>query len=106
MRSDRIALFRGTLDIADSDFHPLEPAQRLIDAQALAPFFVPPARPKMKTVPVKICDNVWIGMNAMILKGVTVGEISCGSGISRDESCPTECRGGGESGGYRQTISP
>ena len=63
--------------IADSDFHPLEPAQRLIDAQALAPFFKNrPRRPKLKTAPVKIGDNVWIGMNAVILKGVTIGENS------------------------------
>ena len=63
--------------IADSDFHPLEPAQRLIDAHALAPFFKDrPPRPKLKTAPVKISDNVWIGMNAVILKGVTIGENS------------------------------
>ena len=63
--------------IADSDFHPLEPAQRLIDAHALAPFFKSrPPRPKLKTAPVKIGDNVWIGMNAVILKGVTIGENS------------------------------
>ena len=63
--------------IADSDFHPLEPAQRLIDAHALAPFFKDrPPRPKLKTAPVRIGDNVWIGMNAVILKGVTIGDNS------------------------------
>jgi acetyltransferase-like isoleucine patch superfamily enzyme len=63
--------------IADSDFHPLEPAQRLIDAHALAPFFKNrPPRPKLKTAPVRIGDNVWIGMNAVILKGVTIGDNS------------------------------
>ncbi|HME89694.1 MAG TPA: acyltransferase [Chthoniobacterales bacterium] len=63
--------------IADSDFHPLEPAQRLIDAQALAPFFKDrPPRPKLKTAPVQIGDNVWIGMNAVILKGVAIGDNS------------------------------
>ena len=63
--------------IADSDFHPLEPAQRLIDSQALAPFFKDrPPRPKLKTAPVRIGDNVWIGMNAVILKGVTIGDNS------------------------------
>ncbi len=63
--------------IADSDFHPLEPAQRLLDSQALAPFFKNrPPRPKLKTAPVRIGDNVWIGMNAVILKGVKIGENS------------------------------
>jgi len=70
-------LISWNVGIADSDFHPLEPAQRLIDAQALAPFFKDrPPRPKLKTAPVKIADNVWIGMNAVILKGVTIGENS------------------------------
>jgi acetyltransferase-like isoleucine patch superfamily enzyme len=73
--------------IADSDFHPLEPAQRLIDAQALAPFFKNrPPRPKLKTAPVKIGDNVWIGMNAVILKGVTIGDnsvVAAGAVVTR-----------------------
>jgi len=49
----------------------------LIDSQALAPFFKDrPPRPRLKTAPVKIGDNVWIGMNAVILKGVTIGDNS------------------------------
>ena len=80
-------LVSWNVGIADSDFHPLEPAQRLIDAQALAPYFKDrPARPKLKTVPVKICDNVWIGMNAVILKGVTIGEnsvVAAGSVVTK-----------------------
>jgi acetyltransferase-like isoleucine patch superfamily enzyme len=70
-------LISWNVGIADSDFHPLEPAQRLIDAQALAPFFKDrPPRPKLKLAPVKIGDNVWIGMGAVILKGVTIGDNS------------------------------
>lgn len=70
-------LISWNVGIADSDFHPLEPAQRLIDSQALAPFFKDrPPRPKLATAPVRISDNVWIGMNAVILKGVTIGENS------------------------------
>jgi acetyltransferase-like isoleucine patch superfamily enzyme len=70
-------LISWNVGIADSDFHPLEPAQRLIDAQALAPFFKDrPPRPKLRTAPVKIGDNVWIGMGSVILKGVTVGDNS------------------------------
>jgi acetyltransferase-like isoleucine patch superfamily enzyme len=70
-------LVSWNVGIADSDFHPLEPAQRLVDAQALAPFFKNrPPRPKLKTAPVKIGDNVWIGMGAVILKGVTIGDNS------------------------------
>jgi acetyltransferase-like isoleucine patch superfamily enzyme len=70
-------LISWNVGIADSDFHPLAPAQRIIDAHALAPFFKDrPPRPKLRTVPVIIRDNVWIGMNAIILKGVTIGENS------------------------------
>ncbi len=70
-------LISWNVGIADSDFHPLAPAQRIIDAHALAPFFKDrPARPKLRTMPVIISDNVWIGMNAIILKGVTIGENS------------------------------
>jgi acetyltransferase-like isoleucine patch superfamily enzyme len=70
-------LISWNVGIADSDFHPLAPAQRIIDAHALAPFFKDrPPRPTLRTVPVIISDNVWIGMNAVILKGVTIGENS------------------------------
>jgi len=70
-------LISWNVGIADSDFHPLAPAQRIVDAHALAPFFKDrPPRPKLRTAPVIISDNVWIGMNAIILKGVTIGENS------------------------------
>lgn len=92
MAEDRIkigshCLVSWNVGIADSDFHPLEPAQRLIDAQALAPFFKDrPPRPKLRTGPVIISDNVWIGMNATILKGVTIGEnsvVAAGSVVTK-----------------------
>ena len=70
-------LISWNVGIADSDFHPLAPAQRIIDAHALAPFFKDrPPRPTLRTAPVIIADNVWIGMNAVILKGVSIGENS------------------------------
>jgi acetyltransferase-like isoleucine patch superfamily enzyme len=70
-------LISWNVGIADSDFHPLDPAQRLVDAHALAPYLEDrPPRPILKTAPVTIADNVWIGMNAVILKGVTIGQNS------------------------------
>ena len=80
-------LISWNVGIADSDFHPLEPAQRLIDAQALAPYFKNrPPRPQLTTAPVRIADNVWIGMNAVILKGVSIGEnsvVAAGSVVTK-----------------------
>ena len=90
-------LISWNVGIADSDFHPLDPAQRLVDAQALAPFFQNrPPRPKLATAPVKIADNVWIGMNAIILKGVTVGEnsvVAAGAVVTRSVSPNTVVAG-------------
>ncbi len=37
--------------------------------------------------PIKICSNAWIGMNCLIMKGVTVGEgaiVAAGSVVTRD----------------------
>ena len=90
-------LVSWNVGIADSDFHPLEPAQRLIDAQALAPYFKNrPARPKLTTAPVTIADNVWIGMNAVILKGVTIGEnsvVAAGSVVTKSVESNTVVAG-------------
>lgn len=41
----------------------------------------------VNTASIKICDNAWIGMNALILKGVTVGEgaiVGAGSVVTKD----------------------
>ena len=74
--------------IADSDFHPIDPALRHQDALALAPFAENrPPRPLIRTAPVIIKDHVWIGMGAVILKGVTIGEnsvVAAGAIVTRD----------------------
>jgi len=70
-------MFSWNVGIADSDFHPIDPAQRQIDAMALAPFYENrPPRPAIGVAPVIIEDNVWVGMGAVILKGVTIGQNS------------------------------
>ncbi len=70
---DRVIVGANTT-ITDTDFHPLDPAQRRVDPLAGA------------TAPIVIQDDVFIGMNSLILKGVTIGAtsvIGAGSVVTR-----------------------
>ena len=61
--------------IIDTDFHPLDPDLRRLHPQ------------QAKTAPITIEDDVFIGMQSMILKGVTIGRgavVGAGSVITRD----------------------
>lgn len=81
-------LISWNVGLADSDFHPLDPKQRWADAEALAPYNPQRvARPPLRTAPVIIKDNVWIGMNATVIRGVTIGEnsvVGAGSVVTKD----------------------
>lgn len=101
-------LVSWNVGIADSDFHPLEPAQRLIDAQALAPYFKDrPPRPKLATAPVKIGNNVWIGMHSIILKGVTIGDNSVvAAGAVVTKSVPPNSIVAGNPAAVVKTFTP
>jgi len=73
--------------IADTDFHPLQPAARVADAIACSPLGKGRPRPEILKRPVVIEDDVWIGPNATILKGVRIGAgafIEAGSLVTRD----------------------
>jgi acetyltransferase-like isoleucine patch superfamily enzyme len=73
--------------IADTDFHPLAPAERIADAVACSPLGKSRPRPEIPKLPVVIEDDVWIGPNATILKGVRIGAgawIEAGALITRD----------------------
>lgn len=73
--------------IADTDFHPLAPAERVADALACSPLGKGRPRPEVLKKPVIIEDDVWIGPNATILKGVRIGSgawIEAGSLVTRD----------------------
>lgn len=59
--------------IADSDFHPISPRRRIEDAIACSPLGTGLARPPIVIKPVVIEDDVWIGPNVTILKGVRIG---------------------------------
>lgn len=77
----------GGATIVDTDFHPLEPAERIADTIAISTVGNKNMRPKFESFPVIIEDDVWIGYNATILKGVTIGKgavIEPGSLILKD----------------------
>ncbi len=84
--------------IADSDFHPIDPALRIEDAIACSPGGKGRARPAIERKEVVIEDDVWIGPSVTILKGVRIGAgafIEPGSMITRD--VPAQMRVGGNS---------
>lgn len=60
--------------IVDTDFHPLDPADRMTDTIAISTIGDKSRRPKFDSAPVYIEDDVWIGFNATILKGVRIGK--------------------------------
>jgi UDP-3-O-[3-hydroxymyristoyl] glucosamine N-acyltransferase len=73
--------------IADSDFHPTDPDQRMLDAVANAPFGDRALRPPISTRPVIIEDGAWIGIGAIILKGVHIGKnarVMAGAVVTRN----------------------
>jgi acetyltransferase-like isoleucine patch superfamily enzyme len=73
--------------LADTDFHPLAPAERIADAVACSPLGRGRPRPPVERRAVVIEDDVWIGPNATILKGVRVGAgalVEAGALVTRD----------------------
>ena len=73
--------------IADSDFHPIGPAERLADAIACSPLGSDRPRPPVIRRAVRIDDDVWIGPNAAVMKGVHIGAgafIEPGSLVTRN----------------------
>ena len=71
---DRV-LVGGNASIVDFDFHPLTPEGRAENINAGA------------AAPIVIEDDVFVGMEALILKGVTIGEgavVGAGSVVTQD----------------------
>lgn len=73
---DRV-MFGANVAIVDTDFHASDPPVRASPGDAA----------NAKNAPVTIGDDVFVGMNAMILKGVTIGNaarVGAGSVVTRD----------------------
>ncbi len=92
MCAEAITLGRGVVasynvTIADCDFHPLDPDLRRRDAIANAPDGDRGQRPELVTAPVVVDDGVWIGIGAIVLKGVRIGRnarVGAGAVVTRD----------------------
>jgi acetyltransferase-like isoleucine patch superfamily enzyme len=69
----RYVYIAGGVTIVDTDFHPLDPGERMADTVAISTVGDKSRRPQFGSAPVLIEDDVWIGYNATILKGVTLG---------------------------------
>lgn len=78
--SKSIEIGNGTLigancTIIDTDFHPTRSKKRRYDKK------------NIKSVPIKIGNNVFVGMNSIILKGVTISDnkiVPAGSVVRKD----------------------
>lgn len=73
--------------IADSDFHPSEPYLRRQDAIACSPEGDRSRRPEVVAKSVIIDDEAWIGIGAIILKGVHIGRaarVEAGAVVTRN----------------------
>jgi acetyltransferase-like isoleucine patch superfamily enzyme len=87
IRVGRRVIVSYNVTIADSDFHPHDPEQRRRDAIANAPEGDRSLRPAVIAKPVVIEDDVWIGIGAIILKGVRIGrgaKIGAGAVVTKD----------------------
>ena len=87
IRIGRRVVISYNVTIADSDFHPRDPELRKLDAIANAPEGDKSKRPPIIARPVVIEDDVWIGIGAILLKGVRIGRgarIGAGAVVTKD----------------------
>jgi acetyltransferase-like isoleucine patch superfamily enzyme len=73
------------VSIYDTDFHPIEVNKRRIHSA-----------PDIKSSPVVIEDDVWLGANVIILKGVTIGKgavVGAGSVVTKNIPAFSLCCG-------------
>jgi len=72
---DHVNLGVGAM-VYDTDFHPIDAyARRIHDKN------------RIESAPVRICEDVWVGANATILKGVTIGPraiVGAGAIVTKD----------------------
>ena len=80
--------------VYNHDSHSLDWQKRVADLRAVyedlragRDFLASKDWTSVGTAPIRICDKAWIGMNAILLKGVTIGEgavVGAGSVVTHD----------------------
>ena len=75
----------GNVKILDHDYHALNPAERRLPMKE--------QESMIRSAPIRIGDDVFVGTNAIILKGVTIGErsmVAAGAVVFRGDY-PPDC---------------
>jgi acetyltransferase-like isoleucine patch superfamily enzyme len=80
-------LISHLVDIHDSDGHPIDVEDRLLDGRSLlqGKGYLTPTR--TLSAPILIGNRVWIGFKVSVLKGVTIGEgaiVAAGAVVTKD----------------------
>jgi len=70
---DRTLISHG-VEIHDTDAHPLDPAERFAQTRAVIARGHPREIAGIRSAPVRIGSDVWIGFGAVVLRGVTIGD--------------------------------
>lgn len=80
-------LISHNVNIHDTNGHPIDYRERREDYKRITTIGFNPTKINISTEPVIIGNDVWIGFNTIILKGVTIGDgavIGAGSTITKD----------------------
>jgi acetyltransferase-like isoleucine patch superfamily enzyme len=86
---DRVLVSHG-VNIHDNDSHPLDPAARFAQTRAIFTTGHPTDIATIRSAPIRIGDDAWIGFGATIMKGVSIGDraIVGANAIVRDDVPP------------------
>lgn len=69
----RVLISHG-VHIHDTNSHPLDPQARFAQTQAILTRGHPTDITTIRSAPIRIGDDVWIGLGAIVMKGVTIGD--------------------------------
>lgn len=70
---NRVLISHG-VEIHDTESHPLDPAERFEQTKQILTAGHPRDIDHIRSAPIRIGDDVWIGFGATIKKGVTIGD--------------------------------